>query len=435
MASAGEPVSGQRQWPWADGGAWVADVRAALRVWLQEHKRELGFLGQRQLEQAAAGCSCSEYVATQRPAAAGYVIFPDPWLVCAYAQHVKCPLNPCRVAARRWDIHAELKMPCAGSKVKDSFLSLAMSCCVAMDAHVTTAASFQIREGLGTGPGARADTGGDAAAQLVCFEAGQGKSGDAEGGGAGAGQEDASTGSRLQGRERSVTGGMEGTAGISEIRILIDSAGMIRVRDLLLPALDEIADMVDLVCSLPLLRCCPCLPPLARHTRASTQPRHKPVTRRLGVSSDWDACWHAAACTLCTSPPCLAGTVRTMAIEEIVEELCWDEEEGDEDDEDDDGESGEALAAHQLPDQPREAEAETECHARQPAAAAADTLAAGVGAAAGQVTGGGLSRKDKRAAKKRRSANASSGDSSVSGGGGKLCGGGVLALDLRLDKD
>ena len=64
-------MAGEEQWPWADGGAWEADVRAALRAWLQEHKRELGFLGQRQLEQAAAGCSCSQYVATQRPAAAG----------------------------------------------------------------------------------------------------------------------------------------------------------------------------------------------------------------------------------------------------------------------------------------------------------------------------------------------------------------------------
>ena len=119
-----------------------------------------------------------------------------------------------------------------------------------------------------------------------------------------------------------------------------------------------------------------------------------------------------------------------MAIEEIVEELCWDEEEeGDEDgDCDGDGESGgkatdstdlmagaqarsRALAPQQLQDQPRTAE----CHAPRTAAAAADTRAAGVDAAAGQVTGGCLSRKDKRAAKR-----------------GRQC---VLALDLHLDPD
>jgi hypothetical protein len=96
-----ERANGYGAWPWRDGGAWITDVRAALRAWLQvpfavrtacfaqhtqmkvkiceqtgqEHKRELGFLGQRQLEQAAAGCSCSTYVVTQRPAATGY-----PWL-------------------------------------------------------------------------------------------------------------------------------------------------------------------------------------------------------------------------------------------------------------------------------------------------------------------------------------------------------------------
>jgi hypothetical protein len=64
-----------------------------------------------------------------------------------------------------------------------------------------------------------------------------------------------------------VAGGVEGTAGISEIRILVDSSAMIRVRDLVLPALEEVADLVDLVCSLPLIRCFPFLPRPALHTQ------------------------------------------------------------------------------------------------------------------------------------------------------------------------
>lgn len=49
------------EWPWGDGDAWCAEARAAMRLWVQEHKRELGFSGQRQLEQAAAQCSCTQY--------------------------------------------------------------------------------------------------------------------------------------------------------------------------------------------------------------------------------------------------------------------------------------------------------------------------------------------------------------------------------------
>jgi hypothetical protein len=107
MSQTERTSGGNGAWPWRDGGAWITDVRAALRAWLQvpfcfahhtntntpthtitrvwqEHKRELGFLGQRQLEQAAAACSCSTYVATQRPAATGY-----PWL-CINPRHVEC---------------------------------------------------------------------------------------------------------------------------------------------------------------------------------------------------------------------------------------------------------------------------------------------------------------------------------------------------------
>jgi hypothetical protein len=48
-----------------------------------------------------------------------------------------------RVIAPRWDIRAELSVPCAGSKVGDSFLSLTLSCSVGMGAHGVTAASLQ----------------------------------------------------------------------------------------------------------------------------------------------------------------------------------------------------------------------------------------------------------------------------------------------------
>jgi hypothetical protein len=111
----------------------------------------------------------------------------------------------------------------------------------------------------------------------VCFEAGESQCDDdagAGGGQRGGGGGDAGSGkvdwtaclAADQGRQRCVAGGVEGTAGISEIRILVDSSAMIRVRDLVLPALEEVADLVDLVCSLPLIRCYPCLPRPALHT-------------------------------------------------------------------------------------------------------------------------------------------------------------------------
>jgi hypothetical protein len=111
----------------------------------------------------------------------------------------------------------------------------------------------------------------------VCFEAGESQCDDdagAGGGQRGGGGGDAGTGKvdwlgLQQGRQRCVAGGVEGTAGISEIRILVDSSAMIRVRDLVLPALEEVADLVDLVCSLPLIRCFPFLPCPALHTQES----------------------------------------------------------------------------------------------------------------------------------------------------------------------
>jgi hypothetical protein len=53
-------------WPWQDGEKYLADVRGALRVWMQEHKRELGFMGQRQLELLASECCCVSYSAVRR---------------------------------------------------------------------------------------------------------------------------------------------------------------------------------------------------------------------------------------------------------------------------------------------------------------------------------------------------------------------------------
>ena len=123
--------------------------------------------------------------------------------------------------------------------------------------------------------------------------------------------------------------------------------------------------------------------------------------------------------------PALARTVRAMAIEEIVEELCWDEEEeGDDDDEDDaqSHEKGEGLdvvaapaasAPRTLQDHARQAAlAGAACLVHQDSGGAAEmsaqrlddvTATTAATAANEHVTGCGLSRKDKRAIKRQRS--------------------------------
>jgi hypothetical protein len=111
-----------------------------------------------------------------------------------------------------------------------------------------------------------------------------------------------------------------------------------------------------------------------------------------------------------------------MAIEEIVEELCWDEEEEGDDDDDDDAQSQEkgdgldvvaapaASAPRTLQDHARQAAlAGAACLVHQDSGDAAemraerlDAATAATAATDANVTGCGLSRKDKRAVKRLR---------------------------------
>ena len=289
---------------WADADQWGAAVRAALRAWVQEHRRELGFLGQRQLEQAAEELAVASYIVT--------------------------------AGERGLDLAAELRLPCAGAHVRGSHLALTMSGSMSQTGEgALVSAHFEMDMTLdGLAAGAAAD---DATKQLVvCFEAGAHR----------IGHDEPDEGSKRSQRlvERPALG-LDSSGGITAVRIYIDSVAVARCRDLVIPALEELPDVVDMLCSLPLL-----LPPNVRQM------------------------------------------VRKMAIEELVEEVCWnEEEEGDDedgDDADDDGVPGTGPAA--------------EGGARAAAGTVLSPQGEGHGGNAGcdKEEEPMLSRKDKRAAKR-----------------------------------
>ena len=314
-------------WTWADADAWGAAGRAALRAWVQGNRRELGFLGQRQLEQAAEELAVASYV----------VIAGELGL----------------------DLAAELRLPCAGSHVKGSQLALTMSGSTSQTGEgALVSAHFEMIMNL---DGLAAGAADNANKQLiVCFEAGAHRNGHCQ----------PDEGKRSQRLVERPALGLDSSGGISAVRIYIDSVAVARCRDLVIPALEELPDVVDMLCSLPLLL-----------------------------------------------PPNVRKMARQMAIEELVEEVCWnEEEEGDDEDglEDADSENG-------FPDK-----------AQGVACAAAGTpcpQGKGHGGKAGSGEGEEpmLSRKDKRVAK-RGKLSAGTGTHLVSNAT-------LAALGIRSEKD
>jgi hypothetical protein len=135
-------------------------------------------------------------------------------------------------------------MPCAGSNVKDSFVHLSFRGSFITSEGAMVASTLQICLMENYGVCERADEG----QLLLHFEAGDNAddSEDAE--------REGSTG-RGGAKLRHSTSGLDGKDGVRAVRILVDSAALERARCLLIPALDELPDVTDLLCSIPLLRC------------------------------------------------------------------------------------------------------------------------------------------------------------------------------------
>ena len=260
-------------------------------------------------------------------------------------------------------------MPCAGENDEGRHAELTLSGSMTKAEDALVGAQFE----MSFDPAARGSTGGSAKELLLCFEAGANRT--ERPGSGGEAEEDSTKGQLLVERPAF------GLEGITAVRIMIDSVAVSRCRDLVIPALDELPDAADFLCSLPLLS------------------------------------------------PHIGRVVHKMAIEEIVEEVCWQEEEEGEDDsddnDDDDGASsrkGSSEGSSRASDRslPAPAAAATGSEGR-PLCSADGALPARLAGEQQGVAGSDdagptvLSRKERRAAKRGRlaaSKSARGGDSS-----------------------
>ena len=238
-------VAERRSWAHADlaAGSWAAGggcmalcsrllrLSSLMRLRLQEHKRELGFLGQRQLENAAAACKCENFTAAQSS------------------------------AGRRWDVAAWLSLPSAGARARNCHVLLRLQCSVAgstEDGGRARSASLEIAlardvhdsgsegpEDGGPPPAGLGAAGDDGWETMLCFEAGEDLTEDA-----GNGAQHLSCerkGARGEPARCRQVGGRDHRGLMSAVKIFVDSSSLDRCRALVLPALDDLADVADLV--------------------------------------------------------------------------------------------------------------------------------------------------------------------------------------------